>query len=150
MLGHLSHKEQIALREKEKILEVLQSQERVLTQLYERTFPPRQKQSAAKLVMQGAAAAFIGGLQGSSSQPVIPKESNEKQTAPPQPYDENDVHQLEREVEQFIRCGSAAPKRRPQTGSHAQLLNLQTKPLRATTAKRLANKRQRILKTQNA
>ena len=79
MLGHLSHKEQMALKEKEKILEVLQSQERVLTQLYERTFPPRQRQSATKLVMQGAAAAFVSGLQNSSSQPVIDKESSEKQ-----------------------------------------------------------------------
>jgi hypothetical protein len=97
--------------EKEKILEVLLSQERVLTLLYEKTFPPRASS-------QGLAVGGARGLLGSSmkggklSKSVKSMGPNDQEQMRQFNYygqtrlenlDEHDIVGLEREIDFIIR-----------------------------------------------
>ena len=85
--------------EKDKIIEVLLSQERVLTLLYDRTFPPRantQPPPANQDTLSQNGSMRKYNYQGTKSN------FNE-----PVHYDAEDLATLEKEVEQVIRCGTA-------------------------------------------
>jgi len=119
--------------EKEKILEVLLSQERVLTLLYDKTFPPRPQS-------QKAGNGGARGLLGTGSQPIKTKHAKsmkgfqnqtEAETIRQFNYygqtrlenlDEHDIEGLEREIDFIIRnsnVGSSPKRGMTQGGDYA-------------------------------
>lgn len=94
-------------QEREKILEVLLSQERVLTLLYDKTFPPRPSS-------QGFAVGGVRGLLGASMQKMSKsvktmgtetemRQFNYYGTTRLENLDEHDIVGLEREIDFIIR-----------------------------------------------
>lgn len=123
--------------EKEKILEVLLSQERVLTLLYDKTFPPRPQS-------QKAGNGGARGLLGTGSQPIKKghsksmkgfKKNSEAETIRQFNYygqtrlqnlDEHDIEGLEREIDFIIRNSNlgSSPKRGMTQGGDYEFDNI--------------------------
>lgn len=79
---------------------MLLSQERVLTLLYDKTFPPRPQSQVNKPGFQPL------GMNSAESMRQF-NYFNRTQMEAESAYDENDVQLLEKEIEQVIRCGTA-------------------------------------------
>lgn len=109
-------------KEKNKILEVLMSQERVLTLLYDKTFPPRSVQPG-NLLKQ---------MNFSESRPVLkPSESihtfNYFNAAGVGKYNdipEDDLENLEKEIEQVIRTSTGRHRPEQRTNVDEKLATL--------------------------
>ena len=120
-------------QECEKIIEVLLSQERVLTLLYDKTFPPRPQSQVNK---PGYQPLGVNGTESMRQFNYFNRAQMEAESA----YDENDVQLLEREIEHVIRCGTAQHQQRD-----PNIINVNTggKPRTAATAKRPQNGKRR-------
>ena len=121
--AELQEERNLTQQEREKIVEVLMSQERVLTLLYDKTFPPRSQSHGFTGQLGGQMPMQRMMPSGSASTKVNLKsvdsmrqfnvfnyhgqyQEKEKFGSTGIPYDE-DVEQLEREIEHVIRAGTS-------------------------------------------